>query len=137
MEKSDQRKSQFGIVNFERRKSARFSVNLPVEFSEIDASEFKGAGHAADASVGGLMLYLPAKLEIGQHLKVKLFFTSEPGLDCIEAVAEIVWTDFAFSREGDNRYGVKFLNISAADLDRMKKFLENLASQKAPLRIAR
>jgi c-di-GMP-binding flagellar brake protein YcgR len=136
MKKEDKEdKPQFGIVNFERRRCPRFSVNLPVEYSQVDSPSTSSAGHAANASEGGLMLYLPEKLGLGQHLRVKLYFSSEPGLNFIEILGQVAWVEISFAREGDHRYGVKFLDISPEDLSRLKDYLDNLAQIKAPLRI--
>jgi len=81
------------------------------------------------------MLYLPEKLEVGQHLRVKIYFTSEPGLNFIEALGQVAWVEISFAKEGDHRYGLKFLDISPEDLSRLKDYLDNLAQIKAPLRI--
>ncbi len=129
---------KFGIVNFERRKNARFSVDLPVEYFQIkETPQPPGSGHTGNASEGGLMLFLSEKLEVGQNLKVKLYFTAEPGLDSIEALAQVVWTELPFVKDGDYRYGVKFLEITPGDMTRLKKFLEELTHLKAPFRINR
>jgi c-di-GMP-binding flagellar brake protein YcgR len=131
-------RAQFGIANFERRRSPRFSMDLPVEFSPVDSqTRFLGTGRTGNASEGGLMLYLPGKLKIGQSLRIRLYFTSDPGLDSIEVAAEVVWVEFPFAAEGDHRYGVRFLDISPEDLNRLKNFLDNLAQIRPPLRIAR
>ena len=135
MEKDKADKTQFGIVNFERRRFVRFSVNLPAEYSQVNSSSKSSAGHAGNASEGGLMLYLPEKLEVGQHLRVKIYFTSEPGLNFIEALGQVAWVEISFAKEGDHRYGLKFLDISPEDLSRLKDYLDNLAQIKAPLRI--
>lgn len=132
-EEEKKTKPQFGIVNFERRRSPRFSVDLPIEFSRVD-SPVKGAGRAGNASDGGLMFYLPEKVEVGQFLRVKLFFASEPRLDSIEVLGQVVWMEFPFNKEGDHRCGVRFMDISPEDLDRLKGFLDSLALVKAPLR---
>jgi c-di-GMP-binding flagellar brake protein YcgR len=129
-------RAQFGIANFERRKSPRFSMDLPVEYSPVDSgSRLVGTGRTGNASEGGLMLYLPGELKVGQSLRIKLYFTSDPGLDSIEVLAEVVWVEFPFAKEGDHRYGVRFLEISPEDLSRLKNFLDNLAQIKPPLRI--
>jgi c-di-GMP-binding flagellar brake protein YcgR len=129
-------RAQFGIANFERRKTPRFSMDLPVEYSPVDSgSRLVGTGRTGNASEGGLMLYLPGELKVGQSLRIKLYFTSDPGLDSIEVLAEVVWVEFPFAKEGDHRYGVRFLEISPEDLSRLKNFLDNLAQIKPPLRI--
>ncbi len=135
-EEDKEDKAQFGIANFERRRNPRFSVDLPVEYSSVDSSsKFTGAGRTGNASEGGLMLYLPEKLGVGNHLRVKLYFTSEPGPHSIEVLGQVAWSEFPFGKEGDHRYGIKFLDISPEDLNRLKDFLDNLAHIKSPFRI--
>ncbi len=136
MEDKKEGKVHFGVVNFERRKFPRFSVNLPVEYSQVDSPSNRSAeGRTGNASEGGLMLYLPEKLEVGQHIRVKLYFTSEPGLNFIEATGQLAWVEIAFAKEGDHRYGVKFVDISPEDLNRLKDYLDNLSQIKTPFRI--
>ncbi|HYB21313.1 MAG TPA: PilZ domain-containing protein [Thermodesulfobacteriota bacterium] len=133
-EKKD--KTQFGTGNFERRTNPRFSADFPLEYSRVDAaSKFTGIGCTANASEGGLMLNLPEQLEVGQYIRVKLYLSPEPGLDFIEALCQVAWAEIPFTKDGDLRYGVKFLDISPEAMNRLKDFLDNLAHIKTPLRI--
>ena len=68
----DETKLRYGTVNFEKRKHPRFSIDLPVEYSRTDL--FVKHGRAVNASEGGLLLYLPEQMEIGQHLEIESFF---------------------------------------------------------------
>ena len=81
----------------EKRECARFTVALPVKYSKTN-SLFKYA-RAANASEGGLLVCLPEKTGIGQHLTLKLFLPIRPGLDIIEAVVQVVWTDIHLRRD--------------------------------------
>jgi c-di-GMP-binding flagellar brake protein YcgR len=136
MEQQDQNgKSKFGLVNFERRRSPRFSVDLPIEYFRVD-SPISLNGRAANASEGGLMLYLRDQMEIGQNLKIRLFFPSDLELDCIETLARVVWQEVTFGDPNEIRCGVEFIEIPAEDLSRLKQFLEHLVDLKRPLRIS-
>ena len=137
MEEGDKKdKVQIGTGNFERRTNPRFSADFPLEYSRVDApSKFTGIGRTANASEGGLMLHLPEQLEVGQCIRVKLYLSAEPGPDSVEALCQVAWTEFPFTKDGDLRYGVEFLDISPEDLNRLKGFLDNLAHIKSPLRI--
>ena len=90
--KAKETKPRIGIVNFEKRKYPRFSIDLPIEYSQIDTPTGH-SGRAANISEGGLLIYLPEKVEVGQHLKLKLFLTSLSGFHSIEVLAEVVWMD--------------------------------------------
>jgi len=119
-------KPRYGIVNFERRKHPRFNVDLPIEYSKSDL--ISKHGRAANASEGGLLVYLREQMEIGQHLSLKLFFSSGPELKTIETLAQVVWMDIDLGKDwGDYRTGVKFVDISPEDLDTLKSFLKSLS----------
>ncbi len=127
MEKDRETKPRYGTVNFEKRKHPRFSVDLPIEYDRTDVSVKQG--HATNASEGGLLVYLPEQMEIGNHLKLKIFFTMGSELHTVKTLVEVVWTDIHLGEDwGDYRTGVRFVEISTEDLSKLKKFLKNLAS---------
>jgi c-di-GMP-binding flagellar brake protein YcgR len=133
-EKGKESKPQYGIVNFERRRSPRFSVDLPIEYSRVDFSR-KNNGRTGNASDGGLMLFLGEPVEVGVDLRIKVFFPSEPKLDSIEVQAQVVWTEMAFGKEKDHRCGVRFMDISSEDLSKLKNFLDRLSTIRPSFRI--
>ena len=119
-------KSRYGTVNFEKRKHPRFDVNLPIEYVRSDLVASRG--EALNASEGGLLLYLPEKMEIGQHLSLKLFFSSGSELKTIETLVKVVWMDIHLGENrGDYRAGVKFVDISPGDLEKLRSFLRSLS----------
>ena len=130
MDKSENKsRPRFGIVNFERRRHPRFSIDLPVEYWQINDS--KGLPpRTADISEGGLLLYISDELELGQTLKVKLFFDSGLRLKTIETHTQVVWKDIILDKEGYYRIGVKFIDISLADIEKLRIFLHNLMNLK-------
>ncbi len=120
-------KPHFGIVNFERRRHPRFNIDLPVEYYLIP-SKSGGSGQAINVSEGGLLVYLTEKVEIGQHLRLKLFFPSGSELKTIEMVVEVVWIDIHVGKDwGDFRSGLRFIDISKDNLNRLKTFLRSLS----------
>ena len=120
-------KPRVGIVNFEKRGHPRFNVDLPIEYYQINSPIIQ-TGRAINASEGGLLVYLPEKMEIGQHLRLKLFFVSGSELNTIEMLTEVVWRDIHLGKNGgDYRSGVKFVDISTKDLNRLKDFLVSLS----------
>jgi len=128
MEKEkEQTESHIGIVNLERRKYPRFTVDLPIEYHRLDSST-RYTGRVLNASEGGLLLYLPEQMEMGQDLKIKLFFTSGGELNTVELLAQVVWTDIHLGKGwGDYRTGVKFIDISSENLNQLKNFLRSLS----------
>jgi c-di-GMP-binding flagellar brake protein YcgR len=120
-----QDKRRIGIVDLERRKYPRFKVNLPVDYYQVETPVGQ-SGRALNISEGGLEIYFPEAMEIGQRLKLRLFFSSsEAGLKTVEVLVEVVWVDI-LSGEGEYRSGVRFLDISPEDFIGLKAFLEDL-----------
>jgi c-di-GMP-binding flagellar brake protein YcgR len=115
-------KPRYGIANFERRTYRRFPMRLPIEYYRAD-SPINRTGHALDGSEGGLQILFPEQVEVGQNLKVKLFFSSESGLNTIEMVVEVVWINTPLAEDEKNyRSGVRFTNISPEDMTKLKEF---------------
>lgn len=120
-------KPRIGIVNIERRRYPRFSIDLPIEYYP-NHSLVSHTGRAINASEAGLLVYLPEKMEIGQRLWMKLFFYSGFDLNTIQMLAEVVWVDIHLEEGwGDYRSGLKFIDISPEDLYRLKNFLITLS----------
>jgi c-di-GMP-binding flagellar brake protein YcgR len=120
-------KSHVGIANLERRRHPRFSIDLPIEYHLLPSS-LDHTGRALNASEGGLLVFLSQPIEIGQRLKIKLFFASGPYLSSVKIVAEVVWMDIHLGKDwGDYRCGVKFIDISSEDLSKLKNFLRSLS----------
>jgi c-di-GMP-binding flagellar brake protein YcgR len=115
-------KPRYGIANFERRTYRRFPMRLPVEYYRAN-SPTNRTGHSLDASEGGLQILFPEQVEVGQNLKVRLFFSSENGLNTIEMIVEVVWINTQLA-EGEKHYrtGVKFASISPEDMTKLKEF---------------
>jgi c-di-GMP-binding flagellar brake protein YcgR len=124
---------RFGLASFERRKHPRFSVDLPIEYWQINKSKSR-PGRMIDVSEGGLLLHLSEPLEIGQNLGLNLFIDIGPDLDSIEALVrvEVVWKDLYLGKDGDYRIGVKFVDISPEDMDKLKTFLNTLGNSRPP-----
>jgi c-di-GMP-binding flagellar brake protein YcgR len=120
-------KPHYGIVNLERRKYPRFSIDLPIEYSQTD-SLVAHPGQAANISEGGLLIYLPEGVELGQRLRLKLFFASiSESLHTMEVLAEVVWRSSESGELGKNYpCGVKFIDVRPMDMNKLKSFLESL-----------
>jgi c-di-GMP-binding flagellar brake protein YcgR len=117
-------KRRTGIAKIEERKHPRFLLNLPIEYYRVD-SDFNQAGYTVNASESGLMVNLPEKLEVGQLLQMKLFFSFGPDINSIEILSQVVWTDPSGSEEG-YRSGVKFIEVSSESLKQLINFLQKL-----------
>ena len=120
-------KPRYGIANLERRKYRRFPIRLPVEYYRADLP-INQTGQALDASEGGLQILFPEQMEIGQNLKLKLFFSSDSELNTIKMLVEVVWMNTQLD-EGEKHYrsGVRFINISPEDMTKLKNLLTSLS----------
>jgi hypothetical protein len=127
VKEAEQKRIHYGIVNFERRKFPRFTIDLPVEYQH-EGSERRYPGRALNASEGGLLVYLPERQEVGEVLRLKIFFTIGQVLKTIEMAVQVAWIDIYIGEGwGDYRTGVKFLDISSEDLIGLKDFLKGLS----------
>ncbi len=119
-------KPRIGIANLERRKYPRFSIDLPIEYQTLDSQEVR-TGRALNASEGGLLVYLPEKMKIGQQLALKLFFHHDGRMNVIEMIGEVVWIDLHLEMNwGDYRTGLKLVDISSENQQRLKEFIHSL-----------
>jgi len=120
-------KPRYGIAILEKRKYRRFTIRLPIEYYRAD-SPIHQTGRALDASEGGLQILFPEQMEIGQSLKLKLFFSFDSELNTVEMFVEVVWTNTQLD-EGEEQYrsGVKFVNISPEDMTKFKNLFASLS----------
>jgi hypothetical protein len=119
-------KPRYGIVNFEKRKHPRFNVDLPIEYARTDL--VVSHGEALNASEGGLLVYFSERMEVGQHLSLKLFFPSGFEFNTVETLVKVVWVDVHLGEDwGNYRAGVKFVDISPGNLEKLRIFLRSLS----------
>jgi c-di-GMP-binding flagellar brake protein YcgR len=127
VKEAGEKRPHYGVANFERRRFPRFTIDLPIEYQH-EHSETRYSGRALNASEGGLLVYLPEKVEIGDVLRLKLFFTLGHDLKTIEMGVEAAWIDIHLGEGwGDYRAGLKFIDISSEDLLNLKEFLKSLS----------
>ena len=119
---------RMGVLSIEKRKYPRFSVELPLNYSRTEGKEILG-GMVANASEGGLLVYLPERMAMGAFLKIEIFYVKGLELDTIKAVAKVVWCDLA-AREswGEHRYGLQFQHIDEKDLGRLTTLLKEVGN---------
>jgi hypothetical protein len=118
--------TRMGVLSIEKRKYPRFSVELPLNYTRVEGKDILG-GMVANASEGGLLVYLPERFEIGGLLKIEIFYVRGLELDTIKAVAKVVWCDLG-AREswGEHRYGLQFQYIDEKDFSRLTTLLKEV-----------
>ena len=113
----------------ERRKYARWNIDLPVKYAT--KTSFHQYGRTVNASEGGLLVHLKEEMGIGQHLALQLFLVSGSKLNTLDATVEVVWKGVHLRKDWawDYRTGVTFKHISPDDMTKLKDFLVNLAQK--------
>jgi len=117
----------YGVAKFVERAHPRFLLNLPVEYYPA-TSNLQGQGYTGNASEGGLIVYLGRHLEVGDLVKLRLFFSSGPGMNSVntvEMVSQVIWTEQL--KDSEYRCGIKFVDISSEDMNKLSSFLKNLS----------
>jgi hypothetical protein len=112
-----------GVVHRDQRKAPRVSINLPIGLFRTNAAG-DSIGRTADASEGGLMLCLSEPIGIGEQLSLKIYSASSFDVGAIESLVEVVWRVDQAESDGDYRTGVKFVEISRMDRERLRELLE-------------
>ncbi len=117
--------SRSEIRGFEHRRYPRFEIRLPIECLQFNSS----ITHIGNISEGGLLVYLPGEADVGQYLRLKLFFSLGSELHAIRLRAKVVWKDDLLSKERDHYpHGVRFVNISSEDGALLRRCLGSLYS---------
>jgi hypothetical protein len=112
-------------IEAETRRHPRLFLNLPIEYQRINRNKLH-PGYTFNASASGLMVNIPEKIDIGQHMQLTLFFSYGPELNSIEALSQVVWVGDG-DRAGDYRSGVEFVAISPDHIGRLESFLRKVA----------
>jgi hypothetical protein len=120
--------SKMGILAVEKRKHPRFSVELPLSYSRVDDKELFG-GIVANASGGGILVYLPERMEIGAVLKIEIFYVKGLELGTVETIGKVVWSDMANKGiQGEHRYGLEFQYIDEKNYNRLVDLLKEIGN---------
>jgi Tfp pilus assembly protein PilZ len=109
----------------EKRRHPRLSLHLPLEYSSPESSRLRLA-YMGNICEGGLLMYTPKKMDIGQNLRVKFYYNSPSGMDYIQAFGEVMRVEKLGAAGKDYRCGVRFSNMPPDYLKRFRKFLKSL-----------
>jgi len=122
------KKSHYGVYHLERRQYPRFSVNLPFEYYRVDSPEVC-SGDTENISEGGLLVYAPERMEVGQRLKAKLYFASvSDPVQSIEVLCEVAWVEEPPNADTKKfPCGVKFVDLREEDAEKLRSFIQALS----------
>jgi len=113
--------NQNEIVSSAGRQHPRVFLNLPIEY--YVNNHIPRSGHTYNLSPGGVMLNIPERLKIGQPFKLAIFFAMGAKVEAVKVNSQVVWVDETHTN-GGYRSGVKFIDLSAADQNKLQKFFE-------------
>ena len=119
------------VLKSYQRRHPRFIVELPFDYSRTDHEE-KYGGVAANASEGGLLVYLHELIPKGTSLKIVILYVKGSKHNTIRGTARVVWGDLAAKIDrGKYRYGLKFESFSRESLNTFSSLLEEIAKTQA------
>ena len=110
----------------EERRHPRFTVELPVEYRRSNDANLR-PGHTVNFSEDGFMVLVSEQMEIGESLEMKIYFSTAFGLVTIAVIVKVIWADIKPKEGGYYRFGVRYGDISPADMDNLKAFLNMYA----------
>jgi len=117
---------RMGVLSVEKRRYPRYTAEFPLDYSRVEDKETYG-GMVANVSEGGLLVYLPQRMEMGTVLKIEILYVQGLEFNTIKAVAKIVWSDLAAKESwGEYRYGLQFLHIEENDFSRLMNLLKEI-----------
>lgn len=132
--------NKYGDIEFERRIFPRFVLHMPFSYKimadnclegpevaavnqEFDVLDWNQMGVTVNASQGGLMLYLPEEVAIGQKIKISIAVSRKKKIKNIQTIVKVCWikkTDLPAPRL--YKIGVAFEDISKESLSFLKWF---------------
>jgi hypothetical protein len=114
-----------GVLAFERRKHPRLTIEIPLDYSIVDGKTIHNGGLTADASEGGLLVYLLERIEIGALLRIEIFYMKGFSLETITTTLKVVWSNLTSRKNWREwRYGLEFQSIDEVNLHKLKTLLE-------------
>jgi len=115
-----------GIFVIEKRRDPRYKVELSIDYSPINEKE-NYRGTIANANEGGILVYLPERLELGGLFRIRIFFPKDAELATIQAIAKVVWVDSAVRKTaGEYRYGLQLQSFLKGDLHKFRELLKTV-----------
>jgi len=119
---------KMGILAVEKRRYPRYTAEFPLDYARVEDKGTYG-GMVANVSEGGLLVYLPQRMEIGAVLKIEILYVQGLEFSTIKAVAKVVWSDLGAKESyGEHRYGLQFLHIEEQDFARLLNLLKEIGT---------
>jgi len=125
--KMDQKGRRRHLVSVltERRKQPRIPLRLPTEYFPEGKTRSRLC-HTINIGEGGVLLCLPEKLQVGQRLKIEVFYYFDYELEKFCATGEVVWAENPEDAPTGYRSALEFVDLSLRDFEKLKKFLRKI-----------
>ncbi len=107
----------------ERRKYPRIYLKLPMSYCRPESKDHLG-GIVANAAEGGILVYLPEKLNAGEVLKIEILFAKGWELKTVRGIARIIWSDLTARKRKVHRYGLQFQLVNKRNLQKLRILLK-------------
>ena len=109
----------------ERRRTPRIPLRLPTEYFPRVGVHARLC-YTINISESGVLLCLPEKVEVGERLRVDIYYCFEYELTSFEALGEVVRVKKLEDSEVEYRCALKFIELSPADSENLKRFLRKI-----------
>ena len=105
----------------ERRRYPRFPVDFPIDYTLMENGN-ADVGSVANASEGGLMVFLNERMDVGTKMIVFVPFILDSESTAIKATCKVVWKDVGVVAGGSRyQYGLQFTDIREEDVHKLRK----------------
>ena len=109
----------------ERRKHPRIPLRLPTEYFPEGGTRSHFC-HTINIGEGGVLLCLPEKPEVGQRLKMEVFYYFDYELTRFNATGEVVWAGRSEDSPMEYQGALEFVDLSLHDFEKLKNFLRKI-----------
>jgi len=120
--KNEWRRRTRNLDQPEVRQYTRVLLHLPVEYY-VNNPKIPRLGHTTNLSPGGVLLNIPEKLDIGQSISLAIFVSLGKSVEAIKVSSQVIWVA-GEEKDGGFRSGVKFIDLSANDRNKLERFFE-------------
>ena len=109
----------------ERRKHPRIPLRLPTEYFPPGVVNARLC-YTINISENGVLLCLPEKVEVGDRLRVEIYYCFDYDLTSFEALGEVIRVKKLEDSDREYRCALEFIEIAPADSDNLKRFLAKI-----------
>ena len=106
----------------ERRKHPRIPLRLPTEYFPEGTIRSRLC-YTINIGEGGVLLCLPEKPNVGQRLKMEVFYYFDYELTRFIATGEVVWAEKSQDSPTEYQGALEFVDLSLRDFEKLKNFL--------------